>query len=383
MKAIERGDTRAPARRLASRRRLLPRLVAAAVLLGLLGAAWFLFGPVILRYAANEGELVIVINDPQVQAVVDQAGMTIRDRARQRAYKVEAGRNKWKSGEYVLEVTEAGSDVRLFTKEFTITRGGRASVTVTLDPKALARAAAARDGKPVGKTVFWTGNEAHVFVDPAHALTDVLDFRDLAGATPDQFRDWLAKLGGFRLTLLNSHEEAGQPLLNAVAVREDHPRPVKFLAEMSRQVDEPNYERMTNDGFHPLFVCDYARQGQTVTSQLWSRRSLWCLWSGPLPFIERKLKDQAAKGRRPIFLHGPAPAGGGPRYRAVGANNPGRKWNVDYRLPLEELASIIASCRDRGWRPDVLAPHQPEGRLRMMLVTLKTTTASIGASAWT
>jgi len=95
----------------------------------------YLFGPVVVRYAANEGEVVIVIDDPQVQAVVDQTGVTIRDRAKQREYKVQPGRHDLKTGEYVLEVTEVGGDVRLFTKEFTISRGGKTSVKVTFDPK--------------------------------------------------------------------------------------------------------------------------------------------------------------------------------------------------------------------------------------------------------
>jgi len=136
IEAIERTDvSAAPAQQPLAKRRLPRRVVAAAVLLALLGVAGYLFGPVVVRYAANEGEVVIVIDDPQVQAVVDQTGVTIRDRAKQREYKVQPGRHDLKTGEYVLEVTEVGGDVRLFTKEFTISRGGKTSVKVTFDPK--------------------------------------------------------------------------------------------------------------------------------------------------------------------------------------------------------------------------------------------------------
>jgi hypothetical protein len=374
IEAIEQDDTPAVPTKQPARRRRLPRwLAAAAVLLGLLGAACFLFGPAILRYAANEGELLIVIDDPQVQAVVDQAGVTIRDRAKEREYKVRVGRHDLKSGKYVLEVTETGGDVRLFTKEFTITRGDRVSVTVTSDPKALRGAAAARAPRPADKAVSWTAKEPHLFADPAHGLTDVIDFRDLAGATPDQFRDWLATLpDGFRLALLNSRQEAEQPLLNAVAVRERKPLSVKFFPEMGRTGDQQTYKRMTGDRFEPLLVCDYARQGQPVNSQLWAlRRGFgWYLWTGTLPQIREKIKERAKLGRRPTFLHGPAPAGGGAHYRAVGSGDQRRKWTAHYTLSPEELLSTIASCRDRGWRPDVLAPHEYKGQLCFMLVTV-------------
>jgi hypothetical protein len=89
-----------------------------------------------------------------------------------------------------------------------------------------------------------------------------------------------------------------------------------------------------------------------------------------LPFIEEKIKERAKLGRRPTFLHGPAPAGGGARYRAVGSGDQGRKWRAYYTLNPEELLSMVASCRHQGWRPDVLAPHEYKSQLRFMLVTV-------------
>ena len=66
----------------------------AVVLLGLLALAAYLFGPAIVRYPTDEGELVIEIDDPQVQAVVDQTGVTIHDKATDRRYVVKPGRRK-------------------------------------------------------------------------------------------------------------------------------------------------------------------------------------------------------------------------------------------------------------------------------------------------
>ena len=107
--------------------------VGAAVLLGLLALAAYLAGPAVLRYVNDEGELVIEIDDPQVQAVVDQTGVTLHDKANDRSYKVKPGRRDLKAGDYEVEVTDVGGDMHLFTKEFTITRGGVTPVKVTLD----------------------------------------------------------------------------------------------------------------------------------------------------------------------------------------------------------------------------------------------------------
>ena len=123
-----------------SRRTWLP--VAAVVLLGTLAYAAYLFGPAIVRYTSDEGELVIEIDDPRVQAVIDQTGATIHDKATGREYRVKPGRRDvkpLKAGDYEIEVTEVGGDMRLFTKEFTITRGGATPVRVVFDAATLAK----------------------------------------------------------------------------------------------------------------------------------------------------------------------------------------------------------------------------------------------------
>ena len=52
-------------------------------------------------------------------------GVTIHDKTNGRQYKVTPGRHDLKSGDYEIEVTEVGGDLRLFTKEFTITAAAR------------------------------------------------------------------------------------------------------------------------------------------------------------------------------------------------------------------------------------------------------------------
>jgi len=136
--------------------------VGAAVLLGLLGLAAYLFGPAVLRYATDEGELVIEIDDPQVQAVVDQTGVSLHDKATDHTYKVKPGRRDLKAGDYEIEVTEVGGDMRLFTKEFTITRGGTTPVKVTLDLSALAKKPVPAPEEKVGEVRRFEGHTASV-----------------------------------------------------------------------------------------------------------------------------------------------------------------------------------------------------------------------------
>lgn len=348
-----------------SRRVGLP--VAAVVLLGLVGLGGWLFGPAVVRYLSDEGELVIEIDDPQVQAVVDQAGVTIQDRAKDRTYKVKPGHLPLKTGDYILEVAEAGGDARLFTKEFTITRGGRTAVRVTLGAAASAPASAAR-------AVSWSAEgPKRFFADPAHALEDVLDFRELPGATPEAFRDWLAALGPeFRLCLFNGWKGTGPTLLNAVAVREKQPRPVVLHPDMTADEAAQTYDRLKETN-RPLISCDYGRPGRMVALQLWLKKDrLWYIWTNTedsLEEIVHRIKEEAEnEAMRPICLDAWS-AGTHRNYRYIGAVDAGRRWKPYYTLSPEELLATVERCRRQGWRPDVLSAHWGDGaRPRFMLV---------------
>src|SRR5262249_52993382 len=84
-------------------------LVAAALLLVLVPAAWFLGGPV-LRFAGNKGVLVMEIDDPDVEVTVRQADVTLADRSTKREFVLSAG-----DGE--VEVYEQDG-VKLATRQF-------------------------------------------------------------------------------------------------------------------------------------------------------------------------------------------------------------------------------------------------------------------------
>src|SRR5207253_7434288 len=64
-----------------TRRPRVPRVAFVAVLAGLFGLTALLFGPVVLRVVSDEGELIIEIDDPQVEAIVNTTGTIVHDQA--------------------------------------------------------------------------------------------------------------------------------------------------------------------------------------------------------------------------------------------------------------------------------------------------------------
>jgi WD40 repeat protein len=222
-------------------------------------------------------------------------------------------------------------------------------------------------------TVSWaaTGLKTTLF-DPARALTEVMDFKDLAGAGLEEFNAWRASLGpNFRLALLNSRDEAGRATVNAVAVAERKPRPIQFFPEMTREEGDRNWERLLKAGSRSLLICDYMKGDRLVSSQLWlAGEAGWNHWCGPLSFIIDRINHDTKELRRPIYLHAPAPAGSGEQFRFNSSSQGTHKWQVMHGLTAEELPKKAAASRDMRWRPDLLAPYMDGGRLRFMLVTV-------------
>jgi WD40 repeat protein len=130
---------------------------ALALLLGLLGLAAYLLGPAVYRIATDEGEFVVEIDDPQVEAVLTQQGIVMHDRASDRKYTLKPGRQDVKAGHYDIEVSEAGGGLHFSTKEFTIRRGEKVSVKVTLAPARVAKQSSPED--KVGEVRRFVGHE--------------------------------------------------------------------------------------------------------------------------------------------------------------------------------------------------------------------------------
>jgi serine/threonine protein kinase/WD40 repeat protein len=104
------------------------RMVAiGAALAGILLLAFF-SGPVI-RYATNQGQVVIEVDDPSIEVTVKEGGATLLDRKGGRTVTLAGG-------EHQLEVTVSdanGGDVTFHTDKFTLSRGGKQIVNVRLE----------------------------------------------------------------------------------------------------------------------------------------------------------------------------------------------------------------------------------------------------------
>jgi serine/threonine protein kinase len=87
--------------------------------------AWS-FGGTVLRCLTDRGALIIEVGGPDVQVVVEWGGARIVDQTTQRTFVLGAG-------DGVVEVYEEDGVGPLRTARFTLNRGGRATVTVTLD----------------------------------------------------------------------------------------------------------------------------------------------------------------------------------------------------------------------------------------------------------
>ncbi len=225
------------------------------------------------------------------------------------------------------------------------------------------------------KVVVGVGNGSKsVFSDRAHALKDVLDFRDLVGVAHDEFRAWHSSLApDFRLALVSIRRGTGPTLFNAVAVREKIPQPVRILPEgVTSETHQQEWEKNTAEEFQPLNICTFYRPEPNAD---WTQARLWVkdgeerpCWHGDLDFIKAQV-EESKEDFRPIYLDC-RPALQGPGYQAILARNQGRKWEAVYSITPEDLLRTVELYRLKGWRPDVVAPCWDDNCVQFMLVAV-------------
>jgi serine/threonine protein kinase/WD40 repeat protein len=118
------------------------QLLAAALLVGVLGVASGTYGPAVFRFITDRGQLVIHTDDPDVQVNVKQNSQTVEivDLKTKKSITL-------RSGDYDLELADAGGGLKLTAQRVTLRRGGKVVVEVRREAAPVAGPPAA-PGKP-------------------------------------------------------------------------------------------------------------------------------------------------------------------------------------------------------------------------------------------
>lgn len=101
------------------------RLLAAASLLVVLSLVGYLYGGTVIRFARNQGQVVVEVDDPDLEVTVKKNGAVISDDKGKQTITIAAG-------EQELDVTVKNDkgEVRFSTRKFTLRRGGKEVVRV-------------------------------------------------------------------------------------------------------------------------------------------------------------------------------------------------------------------------------------------------------------
>jgi serine/threonine protein kinase len=223
--------------------------------------------------------------------------------------------------------------------------------------------------------VSWTGDApGGLYQDLARALREVLDYQQVVGATSEQFKRWLESLDPkFRVAHVYSRKGRGPALFDAVAVQESNPPESRFHVELTEEEWRQKYKVLQEEEkLRLVAVCTNLSAGQ---QHPWNISALWVKDGqdaahpyGWMQNITDGIKDNKAV-KRPIYLAGTvSPDGLG--CNTVLAPDQGRKWEVFYGLNHYELITTMEFYRNKGWRPDVIAPYWDVEKLRSMLVVV-------------
>jgi WD40 repeat protein/serine/threonine protein kinase len=151
-------------------RRTWAAAISLVLLMVLLPLTYF-FGGTVIHFVTNQGVLVVEVNDKNVEVVIrDQDGLVLRDRSTEREFTLKAVEGE-------IEVYEAGSNLRLFTKKFTLSRGGKEYVRIKALELAESRnrAGGSDDPKQIGDATHPSSSEARA------AITEVRRFEGHTG----------------------------------------------------------------------------------------------------------------------------------------------------------------------------------------------------------
>jgi hypothetical protein len=228
----------------------------------------------------------------------------------------------------------------------------------------------------LAKTVAGSGEgPTRVHADHCRALEEVLDFRELIGASPAELRDWHAGLGtDFRLAFVTCRRGSGPAMLNAVANRSKMPYPVHVEFELTSEqaIDEAMNRYREEDGFSLMDHCTYPHEKTGwAQARIWIKNGVKFLsWDGGLLDLKLRFAQQKGIGRRARCVQWLA---GDPwPYQAICADDDeGRGWEVSYSLSPAELLRAVQRQEHKRWRPDLVVPFWDSEQLRFLMIAVE------------
>jgi serine/threonine protein kinase len=213
----------------------------------------------------------------------------------------------------------------------------------------------------------------HIYSDKAHSLGEILDFRELANASLQEYRDWHAALDPeFRLVQVSRRCGNGPVLFNAVAVKEERPVLARVMWDGMPDKAEYDWDRNCLDGFRMLGQCAFPIDAESWrATRIWVRDGIgfYSNSGSSLDRLKQGVQHFTANATRPVSLEWPA-VHDAPTYLSLAADDQDRKCEVLWTLTAERLARTTELFKLKNWRPDVIAPHRDDGQLRFDLVAI-------------
>jgi serine/threonine protein kinase len=215
---------------------------------------------------------------------------------------------------------------------------------------------------------------ANLYVDPARAVKDIVDYKELVGAGAEELREWQAGLAPqFRMMLVSGRLGRGPNLFNAVAVMEKSPVSARFTLQVPVAEGQKTFDDYGSQGFRPVAVCYHTsadKEGGTVETGVWVSDKQGCYARNkPLKGLRTEMDQAKADESTRLIDVGVIGERDNSLFCTLEAH-PDRSWDVLYALSPMELLSTVASYKTDGWRPDLIVPHLERGDLRFLFVAV-------------
>ncbi len=194
----------------------------------------------------------------------------------------------------------------------------------------------------------------------------------LAGATPDEYAAWQARLGPeHRVAFLDACHDGKSVRLAAVAVKDRHPGHARF--GMDGEAYRKEGAEMTGKGYRLVSLCGYPDGKTTRFAAAWVKDDYRGLWHSTPQLstgeYQQYFDEMHRKGMRPVHVVGYR-VEGGYRLAAIFQAADERLFQGRHDLEPDRLAGVMADARKLDLRVADLACYPTPAGLRFTALFL-------------